>query len=125
MEILQGEVTTAFLREFKPGREQCWIAECAGAMAGAVLIVDAGDNVGQLRLLHVEPWARGRGIGQALVAECVNFAREAGYDTLRCGPTASCSAPAGSTKARASPSSRPPSITNSASPNRARSGSLR
>jgi DNA-binding MarR family transcriptional regulator/N-acetylglutamate synthase-like GNAT family acetyltransferase len=83
MEILQGEVTTAFLREFKPGREQCWIAECAGQMAGAVLIVDAGDDVGQLRLLHVEPWARGRGIGQALVAECVKFAREAGYDTLR------------------------------------------
>jgi len=83
MEILQGEVTTAFLRDFKPGREQCWIAECAGQMAGAVLIVDAGDNVGQLRLLHVEPWARGRGIGQALVAECVSFAREAGYDLVR------------------------------------------
>lgn len=83
MEILQGEVTTAFLRDFKPGREQCWIAERAGLMAGAVLIVDAGDNVGQLRLLHVEPWARGHGIGGALVGECVAFARQAGYAKMR------------------------------------------
>lgn len=83
MEILQGEVTTAFLRDFKPGREQCWVAECAGMMAGAVLLVDAGDGVGQLRLLHVESWARGRGIGQALVAECVSFARNAGYSKMR------------------------------------------
>jgi DNA-binding MarR family transcriptional regulator/N-acetylglutamate synthase-like GNAT family acetyltransferase len=83
MEILQGEVTTAFLRDFKPGREQCWVAERAGTMAGAVLIVDAGGNVGQLRLLHVEPWARGLGIGSALVALCVRFAREAGYDRIR------------------------------------------
>jgi DNA-binding MarR family transcriptional regulator/ribosomal protein S18 acetylase RimI-like enzyme len=83
MEILQGEITTAFLRDFKPGREQCWVAERAGLMAGAVLLVDAGDNVGQLRLLHVETWARGKGIGSALVAECVAFAREAGYDMVR------------------------------------------
>ncbi len=83
MEILQGEVTTAFLRDFKPGREQCWIAERAGLMAGAVMLVDAGDNVGQLRLLHVEPWARGLGIGGALVAECVRFAREVGYTKIK------------------------------------------
>jgi DNA-binding MarR family transcriptional regulator/GNAT superfamily N-acetyltransferase len=83
MEILQGEITTAFLRDFKPGREQCWVAERAGLMAGAVLLVDAGDNVGQLRLLHVEPWARGLGIGGALVGECVTFARNAGYDRIR------------------------------------------
>lgn len=83
MEVLQGEVTTAFLRDFKPGREQCWVAERAGMMAGAVMLVDAGDGVGQLRLLHVEPWARGLGIGAALVAECVRFAREAGYRMIR------------------------------------------
>jgi len=83
MEILQGEVTTAFLRDFKPGREQCWVAERAGMMAGAVFLCDAGDNVGQLRLLHVEPWARGLGIGSALVAECVKFARQAGYAKVR------------------------------------------
>lgn len=83
MEVLLGEVTTAFLRDFKPGREQCWVAERAGMMAGAVLLVDAGGKVGQLRLLHVEPWARGLGIGSALVDECVRFAREAGYDVIR------------------------------------------
>lgn len=83
MEILQGEITTAFLRDFKAGREQCWIAERAGLMAGAVLLVDAGGDVGQLRLLHVEPWSRGLGIGSALVAECVAFARGAGYETIR------------------------------------------
>jgi DNA-binding MarR family transcriptional regulator/GNAT superfamily N-acetyltransferase len=83
MEILQGEVTTNFLRDFKSGREQCWVAERAGAMAGAIMLVDAGDNVGQLRLLHVEPWARGLGIGSALVSECLTFARAAGYDLIR------------------------------------------
>src|SRR3546814_10228824 len=59
MEILQGEVTTAFLRDFKPGREQCWVAERAGMMAGSVLLVDGGDGIARLRLLYVEPWARG------------------------------------------------------------------
>ena len=83
MEILQGEVTTAFLRDFKPGREQCWVAERAGLMAGAVLLVDAGGDVGQLRLLHVEPWTRGQGIGSALVAECVKFGQKAGYAKIR------------------------------------------
>jgi len=82
MEILQGEVTTAFLRDFKPGREQCWVAERAGLMAGSVLIVDAGGGVGQLRLLYVEPWARGLGIGAALVDLCVAFARDAGYERI-------------------------------------------
>jgi len=83
MEILQGEVTTAFLRDFKPGREQCWVAERAGLMAGAVMLVDAGNNVGQLRLLHVEPWARGLGIGSALVRECIKFARDVGYAKIK------------------------------------------
>ncbi len=83
MEVLQCEVTTAFLRNFKPGREQCWVAERAGLMAGSVLMVDAGDNVGQLRLLYVERWARGLGIGEALVDECVRFGRDAGYRSIR------------------------------------------
>ncbi|WP_380874701.1 MarR family transcriptional regulator [Sphingomonas sp. DBB INV C78] len=79
MEILQGEITTNFLRSFKPGREQCWVAERAGRMAGSVMLVDSGDNAAQLRLLYVEPDARGLGIGETLVRACVDFARSAGY----------------------------------------------
>lgn len=83
MEILLCEVTTGFLRDFRPGREQCWVAERAGAMAGSVLVVDAGEGTAQLRLLYTEPWARGLGIGQALVRECVTFSRAAGYARIR------------------------------------------
>ena len=82
LEILEGEVTTNFLRDFKPGREQCWVAERGGRMIGAIFCVDSGDNAAQLRLLHVEPWARGLGVGQALVETCVAFARAAGYDKI-------------------------------------------
>ncbi len=79
MEVLQGEVTTDFLRDFKPGREQCWIAEGEGRMLGAIMLVDAGGGTAKLRLLHVEPEARGLGIGGALVETCLHFARSAGY----------------------------------------------
>lgn len=82
MEAYIAEVTSRFLREFKPGREQCWIAERAGQMIGSVFLVDAGDGVAQLRLLYVEPSARGLGVGRALVDGCVTFAREAGYQKL-------------------------------------------
>jgi DNA-binding MarR family transcriptional regulator/GNAT superfamily N-acetyltransferase len=79
MEALQGEITAAFVRDYKPGRDQCWIAERAGVMAGSVMLVDVGDGVAKLRLLYVEPWARGLGIGGALVDRCIAFARDAGY----------------------------------------------
>jgi DNA-binding MarR family transcriptional regulator/GNAT superfamily N-acetyltransferase len=79
LEALEGEITANFLRDFKPGREQCWVAERGGRMIGAIFCVDSGDNAAQLRLLHVEPEARGLGIGEALVRTCVEFAREAGY----------------------------------------------
>jgi DNA-binding MarR family transcriptional regulator/N-acetylglutamate synthase-like GNAT family acetyltransferase len=83
MEVIQGEVTTNFLKNFKAGREQCWVAERAGRMVGSVLLVDAGDGTAQLRLLYVEPAARGLGIGEALVRTCVAFAREVGYERIR------------------------------------------
>ncbi|HEX7783341.1 MAG TPA: bifunctional helix-turn-helix transcriptional regulator/GNAT family N-acetyltransferase [Sphingobium sp.] len=83
MEILESEVTTAFLRDFKPGREQCWVARRHERMLGAVMVVDAGGGVAQLRLLHVEPDARGMGIGGALVDQCIAFARDAGYAHMR------------------------------------------
>lgn len=83
MEVLLGDVTSAFLRDYQAGREQCWIAESGGVMAGSIFVVDAGNGVAQLRLLYVEPWARGMGIGGDLVGRCVAFARKAGYSTLR------------------------------------------
>lgn len=79
MEALIGEITTAFLRDFRPGREQCWIAERAGRMLGSVFLVAEDERVARLRLLYVEPEARGLGIGADLVARCVEFARAAGY----------------------------------------------
>jgi DNA-binding MarR family transcriptional regulator/GNAT superfamily N-acetyltransferase len=81
MEVLQGEVTTAFLRDFKPGREQCWVAERGGRMLGSIFLVDSSEGA-QLRLLYVEPDARGLGIGEALVRTCIQFAREAGYSRI-------------------------------------------
>ncbi|MBV8683039.1 MAG: MarR family transcriptional regulator [Caulobacteraceae bacterium] len=79
IEAIELEVTAAFLRNFKPGREQCWIAEVDGVLAGSIFLVDEGEGVSRLRLLYVEPFARGLGIGEALVSDCVAFAREAGY----------------------------------------------
>ncbi len=79
IEVHEGEVTTNFLRNFKPGREQCWVAEAGGMMAGSIFITDEGEGLSRLRLLYVEPFARRLGIGEALVSTCVGFAREVGY----------------------------------------------
>ncbi|NYT40540.1 MarR family transcriptional regulator [Sphingomonas sp. R-74633] len=82
MELLLNDVTTGFLRDFQPGREQCWVAERGGAMLGSVMLADGSDGVAKLRLLFVEGHARGLGIGDALVRRCVEFARDAGYTRL-------------------------------------------
>jgi GNAT superfamily N-acetyltransferase len=79
IEVTEGEVTTNFLRNFKPGREQCWVAELGGVMAGSVFLTDEGEGLSRLRLLYVEPFAQGHGIGKLLVSTCVDFARTAGY----------------------------------------------
>jgi DNA-binding MarR family transcriptional regulator/GNAT superfamily N-acetyltransferase len=82
IEVIEGEVTTAFLRDFKPGREQCWVADVDGVMAGSIFITDEGGGLSRLRLLYVEPFARGLGIGGALVRECVRFGRAVGYEAM-------------------------------------------
>lgn len=82
MEALLGEVTAAFLRDFNPDRERCWIAESGGAIAGSIFATDGGDGVCKLRLLYVEPRARGLGIANDLVDRCIAFARAAGYTTI-------------------------------------------
>lgn len=82
IEANEGEVTSAFIRNFKEGREQCWIAEIGGAMMGSVLLTDEGQGVCRLRLLYVEPTARNLGIGNALVDECLAFARRVGFSRM-------------------------------------------
>ena len=82
LELNIADATANFLRHFRHGRDQGWVAEVAGAMAGSVLITDEGDGLCRLRLLYVEPMARGRGIGDHLVDLCLGFAREAGYSAM-------------------------------------------
>jgi GNAT superfamily N-acetyltransferase len=79
IEVNVGEVTTAFLRNFTLGREQCWVAEVDGQIAGSIFLTDEGNGLCRLRLLYVEPSFQGRGIGDALVSTCIDFARSVGY----------------------------------------------
>jgi DNA-binding MarR family transcriptional regulator/GNAT superfamily N-acetyltransferase len=82
LELNIADATANFLRNYRDGRDNGWIAEVAGAMAGSVLITDEGGGLSRLRLLYVEPMARGRGIGDHLVGLCLSFAREVGYSAM-------------------------------------------
>jgi GNAT superfamily N-acetyltransferase len=90
-EGLVAQIAGRFLQRFDAAREACWIAEREGRNIGCVLLVQARNEttdepepgVAQLRLLLVEPAARGLGVGALLVAECERFARQSGYRRIR------------------------------------------
>jgi DNA-binding MarR family transcriptional regulator/GNAT superfamily N-acetyltransferase len=81
-EALVAQITADFINNYKPERERCMIAEMNGEIVGSVLVVQSSEAVAKLRLLLVEPKARGLGLGSRLVQECITFAKRAGYKKL-------------------------------------------
>ena len=81
-EALVARIVADYVDQHQPGRENAWIAEIDGQRAGCIVCVRKDDETAQLRILLVEAWARGHGLGARLVDECVRFARDSGYRKL-------------------------------------------
>lgn len=81
-EALVGSIVSDYVKNHDPKMERCWIAEHEGESAGSVFVVKHDQKTAKLRLLYVEPDARGLGIGGRLVKECIRFARARRYERL-------------------------------------------
>lgn len=82
MEGCAAEIIAAYVANYQPKRDRCWIAERNGTRCGCVFVVHDDATTARLRLLLTEPSARGSGLGRRLVRACLTFAREAGYDKM-------------------------------------------
>jgi DNA-binding MarR family transcriptional regulator/GNAT superfamily N-acetyltransferase len=81
-EALVAKITAEFIENFDTRRERCWIAEMNGERVGSVFVVRKTDAIAKLRLLIIDPRARGLGLGRRLVEECLRFAKDAGYTSM-------------------------------------------
>jgi DNA-binding MarR family transcriptional regulator/GNAT superfamily N-acetyltransferase len=81
-EAMVAEILAGFVKNFDSKMERGWVAERASGIIGSVFLVRASADLAKLRLLYVEPTARGLGLGKRLVQECIDFARMKGYKTL-------------------------------------------
>ncbi len=82
-EALVASIVAGFGEQHDPACERCWFAEIDERIVGTVFLVRNSETVGQLRLMLVEPEARGHGIGTRLIQECLEFARQAGYSVVK------------------------------------------
>jgi DNA-binding MarR family transcriptional regulator/GNAT superfamily N-acetyltransferase len=78
-----ARIAADFIENQDPSRQQCFVCEIDGQIAGSATIVELDEAVAQLRIVYVEPWARGRGVGETLVQACMSFASDAGYSRMK------------------------------------------